>query len=147
MTTIAYDGKIVAIDSLMIGGDIAHCRSFQKMTQLDDETIIATTGNAYLHQAFVDAYNFTPFQCNMEDDNFEALVIKPDGSFRLYDEKGRSIEQSLPVALGSGAAVAYGAMDAGATAAEAVAIAIRRDIKSGGQVMSYTITEDDNAST
>lgn len=49
------------------------------------------------------------------------------------------MDQEVPAVTGSGGAIALGAMLAGATPAQAVAIAIQRDTGSGGQITVETL--------
>jgi ATP-dependent protease HslVU (ClpYQ) peptidase subunit len=65
---------------------------------------------------------------------FEALVLMTDGSCRSYDHKGRSIPEELPTAIGSGRDFALAAMDLGASPAEAVEAAAKRDTITGGKI-------------
>ena len=62
------------------------------------------------------------------DDDFLALVVEPDGRVVEYGRRLVSVGYEAPFyAIGSGGALALGAMAAGASAEEAVRIACRFD--------------------
>jgi len=131
VTTIATDGKSMAADRAVTGNGLLH-GEMCKIARATDGSIAAVTGTPYLLEAFVrwyDSGTTDPF--DPRDDGCEFLVLRPDGSVRSYDKFGRWYECGAPAAAGSGSAVAYGALDAGATAEQAVRIAARRDICSG----------------
>lgn len=138
MTTICTDGKSMAADRLVTGDNVIYGTT-TKIIQLDDGTIIGHTGNAYQFSAFVQWCNTRQHQPFDGKDSMEALVLTPDGLIRCYDEHGRSYIAQAPQATGSGAAVAFGAMKAGATPAEAVEIAALYDTRTGGGVDAYSL--------
>lgn len=67
-------------------------------------------------------------------DNFAALILNPDGTTDWIDEDGELVRIMTPCALGSGEYYAIGAMEAGATPFQAVAIAAKRDTGTGGKI-------------
>lgn len=138
MTTIAWDGKTLASDSRQIGDYVDQC----------NVTKIFTVGSSYLGLAgdsgkgqiflrwYKDQTKPRPDQHSL--DGFEALIIK--GSRTYYvDKTCELIECGKPAAIGSGCDCAMGAMLAGATAIEAVKIAIKLDQYSGGKVRSIKV--------
>ena len=74
-------------------------------------------------------------------ENFEALVVSPDTKeVALIDTTGYPMDIQYPhYAIGSGCEVAFGAMEAGASAEEAVKIAIKRVVGCGGKVMKLKL--------
>ena len=71
-----------------------------------------------------------------------AIVVSEDGVPILFDGEGQMSCGAAPfLAIGSGRAVALGAMENGADAVRAVEIACKYDIYSGGQVNSITVSE------
>jgi 20S proteasome alpha/beta subunit len=71
---------------------------------------------------------------------FFALVVTADGKVWSMNCSGTlALVYGPYFAEGSGAKYAMGAMAAGATAAEAVAIAIRYDAYSGGEIQTLTL--------
>jgi hypothetical protein len=80
---------------------------------------------------------------DVSNSGMEVLVLGPDGICRCYNRFGNSYEQPLPAALGSGAAVALGAMAMGASAMDAVEMAARFDTCTGGRVHYESVYDDE----
>lgn len=71
---------------------------------------------------------------------FSALVLGLNRRATYHSESDlRGLETELPAAIGSGMDYALGAMDAGASAEQAVAIAGGRDGSTGGEVMALLL--------
>lgn len=62
------------------------------------------------------------------------IIVPPEGPVILLNHEGQNRITGPFFAIGSGADVAMGAMAAGASADEAVAIAIQLDTFSGGEI-------------
>lgn len=139
MTTLATDGKSLAGDGRCTAGDLIHSETVKKVHRLNDGRIVGCCGSLYNIEAFVEWMNGGTDKPDLSD-NFEALVIGPDGCV-TYDEKLRTAFQSVPAATGSGAAVALGAMEAGAAPKRAVEIACKRDTGSGGEITVLHLEE------
>lgn len=80
-----------------------------------------------------------------ELDNFNALVITPNGEVLMYEGSRFSMPIQAPCAIGSGSEYALAAMACGKTAEEAVEIAIKFDICSGGEIDSIPFIEDNES--
>lgn len=80
----------------------------------------------------------------LDDEDFTGLVVFTDGVVFMYEGGKRSYElvNSEYYAIGSGADFALSAMDAGATAEEAVKVAIKRDVFSGGEIFIEELDEE-----
>ena len=78
----------------------------------------------------------------LPDEDFQAVVAYPDGVVMSYEGGNMFYAITPPIALGSGTDFAYGAMDAGMSAEEAVKIACKRDVSSGGVVTTLTFDEE-----
>jgi ATP-dependent protease HslVU (ClpYQ) peptidase subunit len=69
-------------------------------------------------------------------------IVFPNGKLFVMNRAAVLVEfQSEFVAIGSGAAVALGAMAYGATAREAVRIAIEFDVYSGGEIQEVRLDD------
>jgi len=141
LTTIAYKDGIIAYDSRMCSGDRI----------LDDD---CNKKKIIGKQVFFYAGCWgeeTELNQAIDDPDFkirshgEAIIIE-DG--RIYtagmnDEENSRWKQPLEpdkvYAIGSGAGYALTAMDMGASAKEAVKMAIKRDSNSGGRVRAFKI--------
>jgi ATP-dependent protease HslVU (ClpYQ) peptidase subunit len=132
MTTIATDGETMAGDGLMTGNGAIFSTEEQKVRQLKDGTLVGCCGNSYNAPAFIEWLEGGEKPELSED--FEALVLLPDGTCRGYDHKLRWISLPLPQATGSGQDFALGAMAVGASPEEAVKAACERSVNSGGKI-------------
>lgn len=133
MTTIATDGESMAADRLVTGDGMVHCDT-RKIALAANGDIIGLAGSAFDLDAFVAWYNSDRTGELRVWEKSEALVLQTDGRVFCYNDEGRCFEHKVPAAIGSGAALAYGAMAADCTPAQAVLIASERDIYSGGGV-------------
>lgn len=77
----------------------------------------------------------------MEDEDFTGIVAYPEGYVMLFEGGKAFYEVQAPYVIGSGSDVALGALDQGATAEEAVRIACKRNVLSGGLVTTVTFDE------
>lgn len=77
----------------------------------------------------------------MEDEDFTGIVAYPEGYVMLFEGGKAFYEVQAPYAIGSGADIALGALDQGATAEEAVKIACKRNVLSGGTITTVTFDE------
>jgi hypothetical protein len=124
---------MMAADRLVTGDGLAHCHVC-KVAWAANGDIIGVAGSAYDLDVFVEWYNSDRSQPVQMWKDSEALVLTKDGKVFCYNNEGRCFEHQTPAALGTGSPVAYGAMAAGASPAQAVLIASERDIYSGGGV-------------
>lgn len=137
MTTIACDGKSMAGDGMVINrADMVCGLNTEKVARLDDGSIIGSCGDFIEIQALVAWLNGGE---KPDVSNCSALVLKPDG--RVFYHEGASVgaPAELPAAIGSGAALAMGAMLAGASPGKAVMIAAERDVYTGGTITVLSI--------
>ena len=156
MTTIAYRDDTLAADSQDTYDDIKTMSS-QKLFKIerDDEIeIVATAGHGITGMLFIDWYSGDEDEgreaCEPKlqlndtnlidwDDNFHILVLNSEGLFEV-DRYFKLLEITEPFfAIGSGAAVAMGAMHMGATAKEAVEVAKKVDLYTGGKVRTMSL--------
>lgn len=149
MTTVAYRNGRLAADTL-------HCiagmkANHSKISRCEDkegrEYLIASAGNvsdcAALEQWYKNGAVGIPQYTLFKDDvpTASALIVHEDGRVLYVDTYGHeiSIQPHDFFAIGSGAAVAMGAMHAGATAVKAVEIAIMVDMSTGGTADCQTV--------
>lgn len=124
----------MAADSACTDHGTLHCE-IKKLTHAKDGSVIAVTGTAFDLAEFARWYDDGQKRGELRvHDDFEALVLKPDGKIWCFNHKGQSFIHPAPAASGSGAKFAYGAMEAGSSPEEAVEIACRRNIHSQGPV-------------
>ena len=137
MTTIAFDGNILASDSRSTG------------SYIDDKTKkIFKQGNRYYGIAgrYTSALLFlqwsndrTKEKPRLEDD-FDVIEIENGKAF-YYDKNLVKTPQNIPCSIGSGCHLAMAAMYCDKTAKEAVEIAKKLDECTGGKVQSVKVVE------
>jgi len=137
MTTIACDGESMAGDGRISEGDMVSRDDYQKVHKLKDGRIVGFTGNAYNWSQYLD-WLVDGGELPKVEDQFGCIVLMPDGTILTYDEHGRSFVEQAPYAAGSGGRFALAAMDLGCSPEEAVQLAIKRDVWSGGEITVLT---------
>lgn len=139
MTTIAFDGKLVAADR-RISGDGHALTHVRKLHSVSGRWIVASAGTAADCDAFLrwvkDHGHLMPDNpAPNEGDEFQGLVIdRRTGKVTYYDLDGKAFPVTAPIAIGSGAQYARGAMLAGKDARAAVKIAAQCDGGTGGKI-------------
>lgn len=138
MTTIAFKDGILAADSRAIIGDIFVDND--KKIHESKGKYYAGSGASGEIKAFIE---WKEVGVDEDDrpcvDSLSGLLVLNKNTFScdMYDCTGEKVIEDIqgPMAIGSGMAAAMGAMYAGASAVEAVEIAKRLDINSGGNVV------------
>lgn len=135
MTVIAYKDGVIASDSWVTCGNIVVC-STQKLARMPCGGLVGVSSSSFDGGAFLrwcEGGRLDSAKPTLK--SLSALVIEADGSPRFYDE---SLHWHGAIGLhfadGSAHQIALAAMDLGASADEAVAIAIERDIYCGGKI-------------
>lgn len=151
MTTIAYRNGVLAADRREVvehGGGFSFVLTDNdtKVRRLPDGSLFAGCGSsdqiervrARLEENIVHGTS----RKMPKTSNCECVWVQTDGSVWYYSGRKFSVldEKTYPYfAIGSGAAFALAAMDAGADAVEAVRIASKRDVWTGGDVQSLVL--------
>lgn len=139
MTTIAWDGETLASDS-RASDDAIEQHSCRKLFRVG-ETLIGISGD------LEEAYEFVAWVRRGEvvDEkprgfkDLSAIVIRPNGRAFEYGVRCMPVPSARLTAAGTGRCFALGAMLAGASAVEAVAIAKRLDPNSGGRTQTMRL--------
>lgn len=134
MTVVAWDGKTVSADQLC---DF-HGIRVQKIVKCPDGSIVGAAGAGNMCRA---ALIWFAGGCNgpqpwSKPEDVQLLRVYHDRAEFWSQGKGEPIPVLPPFAIGSGGEYAMGAMLAGASAPEAVKIAIIGDTGCGGGTMS-----------
>jgi ATP-dependent protease HslVU (ClpYQ) peptidase subunit len=132
VTTIATDGISMAGDSLVtMGSDVVGYTP--KVRKLKDGRIVGCAGELAQIQMFV-RWLESPADDKPELEDFAALILNLDGTVDYMDKRLEPVRFIVPNAIGSGEGMAQGAMLAGKSPEEAVAIAAMRDTCTGGEI-------------
>lgn len=140
MTTIAYRDYIIAYDGLTTAGSLITDEDYDKKISIGNTHffLAGTTGD---FPEFVKSYlaeEEPERDLDVECFIWNGEVLKCSG---VEDEEIFSyiIPLSSPFAIGSGQHFALTAMDMGATAKEAVKMAAKRDVGTGGRIRTFKI--------
>lgn len=139
MTTIAYKDGVIAADSLIVG-DYAEPGTYNKLYKVSGG-YVGGAGAVPQIKLFIrwfrDQSKPKPDPALLKD--FEALVVRNDGTLLYYDKILEPMDVVPPCAIGSGGGIAMGAMIAGATAVRAVEIARILDVHTGGKIHHHKV--------
>ena len=143
LTTIAYKDGVIAYDSQVTAGETISNLKHNKCCTVgrgDNKVKFIFAGSLADRDELISAYYGHPV-----DDSLAcgAVVINNEGVFAIGVEDGKlwknQIDNKDIFAVGSGEGFAYGAMDMGADAKQAVKVASGRDLYTGGRIRTIKI--------
>lgn len=145
MTTIAWDGKTLVADRPLTSSGVRY--ETTKAHRLSDGSLFASCGalenNAAVRQ-WLDGSAEKPVMGT--DDDFDGVLIKPDGTAWMLNKKLHLIAIESPhFSTGSGRDFALLAMRLGKTAREAVEMAAELDIWTGMGVTELSLETPESA--
>jgi 20S proteasome alpha/beta subunit len=111
----------------------------KKVHRLRDGSIVAWSGSVQQAELLLRAMRKKTASPKLTE--IAALHLRADGSLWEYEGEAWVKQDPGYYATGSGSPYAFAAMDAGASAKEAVRIAIKRDANSGGRVQSLKLKD------
>lgn len=141
MTTIAWDGKTLAVDGQVTSSDIIRDKDHKKLfINVGEYKAIAISGSMDDMLKTVEWIRGGENGEMPPGDGHLLCITKVGAAYSYFPDHKiiRSVEKGV-VASGSGFPIAMGAMDAGATAIQAVKIACKRDVYSGGKIRHYKV--------
>lgn len=146
MTTIAYDGRILAADSRITNGNYLIDDDFLKLRRVvvGKRTILVAAGGSLVE--ILRFYKWVEGGLDVDLWDMEAdevvgvtlEVVKSKEVIKVFSEGPTPMDNICPFAIGSGGHLAEGAMLAGATAIDAVKIAAQRDLRTNTKVTAYS---------
>lgn len=158
MTTICYKDKVMASDGKVTQGDMVVNTSTKKVFSINGCLVgfagRMTSGLKFISwfQKWSDSHmvrNEAPYVDilmpeDLTEDDFYAIVCWTDGSVSLYEggQNMYEVDASQGFSIGSGSPYALSAMLAGCGAEEAVKIACKLDVFSGGEVYVEVLDEE-----
>lgn len=140
MTTIAWDGYTLVSDRQMTTSGVRY--ETTKAHRLKDGSLFASCGSVDLNAAVRAWLNDEGEKPSIDkDDDFDGLLIKPDGSAWTISKKLVLVKvESKCVATGSGRDFALAAMAMGRSSKDAVQLACTLDIWSGMGLTELTLS-------
>lgn len=139
MTTVAYKAGVLAADSLVTSNGVrdgAARKIAKHKGMLLGGAGCWSTVTKFMDWVRAGAQGECPIETGGEANGF---VVMPDGRFIMWSGRGPTTTESPYFAFGSGREFALGAMAAGASAEEAVRVAIELDVYSGGPVTTLRL--------
>lgn len=142
MTTIAYRDGVLASDSDAGRGDY-RCAGGSTKIFRTREGACGVTGSIARGMLLVRwlTAEKPEGECPIASDEFTVIHVKRDGTVDLHEDGGVHQPTFKFMAWGSGMPAALGALYAGATAAEAVQIAMKVDPHTGGLLQTMKVAE------
>ncbi len=141
MTTVAWDGKTLAADTRCTSSGLPY--RVNKCCRLISGALFAGAGTMSAYEAvrmWLDNSGIGARPDNLKD--FTGLLIDHESRIWLMDETAKRYEIFAPFfAIGSGRDFAIAAMALGKSAAQAVELASRFDIWTGGPITELTLTQ------
>jgi hypothetical protein len=138
MTTIAWDGTLLAADRLGDSGGFAF--EVSKIFELGDGRILGIAGDYAVGSQIADYLAGVGERPDFEPVMFEGILVE-DGEAYLLQSRLVPIPVKAPHAIGSGRDYAIAAMRMGGSAIYAVEVASEYDPESGFGVEAYEIEE------
>ena len=141
MSVVAWDGKTVAADKIAVSAEMRTTTT--KVFRLDD-AILAWVGESGGGIALLDWYKNGSVQARwpaaQNTDNWTRLIVARASGVFFFEREPHAQKVEEPfMAWGSGRDYAMGAMAMGASAEEAVEVAIRFSTTCGNGIDSYEI--------
>lgn len=137
MTTVVYRDGVMAGDQRVTAGSTRDS-STRKVYRRKDGCVLGGCGAASIVQRFVSWFlageKGPAPSLGDKDDDAQILVVRSPDVVEFYDRFGWHPISGKFFAIGSGSDVAFGALEMGASARKAVAIAARRDVNTGDGV-------------
>lgn len=138
MTTVVYRNGVMAADRRVTSGHTRDSR-MRKVAKRYDGALIGFCGVASICQRYANWFltgekGAAPSLGTNSDDDGHVLIVRPNGKVEFHDRFGWHPISGPYFAIGSGSDIAFGALEMGASARKAVAIAARRDTNTGDGV-------------
>lgn len=134
MTCVAYSAGVIAADSMSVADDFVKHLDSIKVAKRKGH-LFGIAGDLYDLDEVIKWY-FSKDRKPIKHYEFDLLVITPSGSIHQYDHKGRGdLIQGPFYSIGTGREFAIGALAAGASAEEAVQVAINWSPTCSGKVI------------
>jgi ATP-dependent protease HslVU (ClpYQ) peptidase subunit len=144
MSVVVWDGTTLAADSYGNNGET--CFPVTKLWKDDADNLYGAVGGVQainLLQEWSKYQGRSNYPEEARLNKATLLVIKKDKYVIRYYGSPVPIQSPLKsvLAIGEGSQYAYGALDMGATAEQAVAVAIKRSVHCNGEPVSITWSE------
>jgi 20S proteasome alpha/beta subunit len=148
MTTLAYKDGVVAADTMSVIDKMKWSMNCKKVFKLKNGNVVGFAGTvAYfkpavdlLNRAIVEAKNKQSVNLPDLPKGLYAMLASKNRLYIWYGKSGWGEDRLKAFAHGPGSEYAQGALDAGASAPEAIRSAIKRDLYTGGRVQYVEVS-------
>lgn len=143
MTTIAFDGEVIAYDSRETAGSLICDEDCNKRRTANGVNFFIS-GRSGDESLIIEAYLNAPQDSYPKEVSQSALIVDGDKVFEagISRDEGFTcvlVRRGLVTAIGSGSHHALTAMDCGLSAKEAVKMAAKRDTYTGGKIRTFKV--------
>lgn len=138
MTTLAFDGRLVAIDSLVSVGDLKLTEDKSYKITTEDGTKLWAFGAGSVNDIQECVRRLTAGDLMLPKGDYQLLVVGLDDEPVIFEgDRKPTHSRGLPYVAGSGAQAAQAALLLGQDAKGAVEVACRVDLHTGGPVRVF----------
>jgi hypothetical protein len=146
LTTVVTDGKVMVADAQLTDGGMP-AKFHGKIAKINGH-LVGGAGNVEDVLLFQQWFENPKGRIPNLSKGFEGLVVSPEGELYTYGRRLIPIKMEEDFyAIGSGFAVAMGAMEAGAGVERACEIACKRDNHSGIEIVKIELDKRKKKST
>lgn len=143
MTVIACKNGVMAADTSVWHGDVTRGKA-TKVVRLPDGSLMGAAGWKDIIAPAIEwasaGFPAHARPAEARDEQFDSIILKPDGSLWCMGSNFRQWRSESPIeVVGAHSEFLYGAMLAGASAEEAVRLAIIHCSKAAGEVQVVTL--------
>lgn len=135
MTTIAIDNNTISADGQETDNEMITSLGCKKLLKTKNGVIYGYSGNTVHGNYLIDV---VINGCDVIISDTEANLVTIEGEkvmcHVIQGSQLHSWDVSIPFAMGSGEKFAIAAMDSGKTSREAVKLAMKRDLYTGGKI-------------
>ncbi|MGI9493092.1 MAG: hypothetical protein ACR2QF_11900 [Geminicoccaceae bacterium] len=147
MTTIALRDGIMVADGLSVAGDLVKSTTEKKIIRLNyRQSLVACCGRCSCIERFLEALSNaghddkTLSKDLKVEEGFHAIEARQNGEVWIWEDGLNAYQQNQEFhAIGTGFELAWGAMQMGATAEQAVIVAAKCNIYTGGEIQVETV--------
>lgn len=149
MTTIAYKGGIIAVDSRIVRGSMIVTDCSKEKFKWVDGHVFFMAGVVADYEYFIESFfaGKPSVKTSIDVAAFVFDEILHDLYYSAVDNELHEfwkckLDKSIPAAIGSGSPYALTAMDCSRSAQDAVRMASKRDTDTGGEIIVYDMESE-----
>lgn len=143
MTTVAFDGKVMAADSLQVGPWKCQTPCQKVFRDIGRFALLGFAGTRSDIDPIIEWIERGMSGDEVPDfSEISCLAVDREAKTWLFDHSPSPFLLDEPTAIGSGSVFAMGALLSGLNAQQAVEIAAKLDIYTGGEIVVYPLRQE-----